>query len=382
MAEAPPISPELRSIVLAIVELQPLADVLRRLAEAALKLTDADYAAIGAYDEDRELQHFETVGITADEHAALPHAPIGAGLIGQFADHAETINVPHLGSHPASAGTPQGHPAMDAFLGVAIRYGPQSLGAFYVTRRPDGDAFTDDDRAQLESLAPYAAIAIRNAEAMEAEQQRNETQAELDRYALRDSIARDLHDDVIQSIYAVGLGLRAGRTSGSEEKDLAIDRAAAELQAVIADLRTYIHHLSSDIDDVTPSDVLIGRLQELATQGARPEWSLDFDVASISIEPAFGRQLYLIIREAISNVRRHATAESASLAVSIDGSMLTVRVVDDGVGFDRAAVPDSAVGLRSIEQRVADLDGSVLIESTLGAGTTITVTVPLMTERD
>ena len=58
-------SPELRSIVLAIVELQPL--------------TDADYAAIGAYDEDRELQHFETVGVTADEQAAMPHAPIVSG---------------------------------------------------------------------------------------------------------------------------------------------------------------------------------------------------------------------------------------------------------------------------------------------------------------
>lgn len=382
MAEAPPISPELRSIVLAIVELQPLADVLRRLAEAALKLTDADYAAIGAYDEDRELQHFETVGITPDEQAAMPHAPIGAGLIGQFANHAETINVSHMSAHPASAGTPQGHPAMDAFLGVAIRYGAQSLGAFYVTRRPDGDEFTDDDRAQLESLAPYAAIAIRNAEAMEAEQQRNETQAELDRYALRDSIARDLHDDVIQSIYAVGLGLHAGRTSSSEEKDLAIDRAGAELQAVIGDLRAYIHQLSSNSVSVTPTDVLIGRLRELATQGTRPEWTLEFDVDGLALDPADGRQLYLIIREAISNVRRHAAAESASLAASIDDSTLTVRVVDDGVGFDRGAVPESAVGLRSIEQRVADLDGSVLIESSLGAGTTITVTVPLTVEGD
>ena len=300
-------------------------------------------------------------------------------MIGLFPDHPETINAEHMSAHPASAGTPQGHPAMDAFLGVAIRYGTQSLGAFYVTRRPDGDTFTDDDRTQL---APYAAITIRNAEAMEAEQLRSETQAELDRYALHNSIARDLHNDVIQSIYAVGLGLRAGRTSSSEEKDLAIDRASAELQAVIGDLRAYIHQLSSDSITVTPADVLIGRLRELATQGTRAEWTLDFDVVGLSIESAIGRQLYLIIREAISNVRRHADAESASLAASIDGAMLTVRVVDDGVGFDRATVPDSTVGLRSIEQRVADLDGSVLIESTLGGGTTVTVTVPLTEARD
>jgi signal transduction histidine kinase len=78
----------------------------------------------------------------------------------------------------------------------------------------------------------------------------------------------------------------------------------------------------------------------------------------------------------ISNVVRHADARSASLSLLNEGETLVIAIRDNGRGFDRSAVPDSAVGLRSIEQRVADLDGSALIESSPGDGTTITATLP------
>ena len=370
-------SPDLRSAVLAIVELQPLETVLRRLASVARALTDADYAAVGAYDDELRLEHFETAGMTNEERAKLPHPPSGSGLIGLFAHEPVTVNVSDGTSHPAAAGTPQGHPPMGPFLGVPVLYGGRTLGAFYVTRLPGRPAFSADEQDQLESLAPYAAIAIRNAEAMELERRRAESQATLDRHAVRDAIARDLHDDVIQAIYAVGLGLRAGRAGDSEAKDRAIDRASAELQAVIADLRAYIHRLSADPDALEPDAMLVERLRELVAQGgSAPAWRLDIELGDHPVEPQLGRQIYLIAREMISNVIRHAAASDAALSLIRDGETLVITIRDNGRGFDRSAVPDSAVGLRSIEQRVADLDGSALIESSPGGGTTITATLP------
>ncbi len=352
--------------------------VLRRLAAVARELTEADYAAIGAYDEDLRLRDFEAVGVSDHERQELRDPPRGAGLLGEFAREQVTINIPDVRSHPLATHSPDGHPEMGAFLGVPVIYGSQSIGAFYVTRRPGLAPFSEEAQAQLESLAPYAAIAIRNAEALELERRRNETQAALDRHAVRDAVARDLHDDVIQSIYAVGLGLRAGRGGDLEAKDQAIDRASVELQAVIADLRAYITRLSADPAALEPAEVLVGRLRELVAQGGQqPVWTLDIDAGREAAEPRLARQIYLIAREMISNVMRHAAAEEASLTLQQEGASLVVTARDNGCGFDRTAVPESAVGLRSIEQRVADLDGSVLIESEPGAGTVITATIPL-----
>ena len=370
-------SPDLRSAVLAIVERQPLEAVLRRLADIARTLTNADHAAVGAYDEELKLEHFETAGLSDEAIAKLPHPPVGEGLIGLFAHHPVTLNVADAPSHPSASGTPEGHFSMGPFLGVPVIYGDRTLGAFYVTRTEKRPPFSDDEQDQLESLAPYAAIAIANAEAMELEQRRAEGVAALDRHAVRDAIARDLHDDVIQAIYAVGLGLRAGRAGDGEAKDQAIDRASAALQAVIADLRAYIHRLGADPDALEPDTMLEERLHELISPGgSEPAWQLEIELGDRPLGPQLGRQIYLIAREMISNVVRHAHAGSASLSLLSEDETLVIAIRDNGRGFDRSAVPDSAVGLRSIEQRVADLDGSALIESSPGKGTTITATLP------
>lgn len=370
-------SPDLSSAVLAIVKRQPLEAVLRRLADIARTLTDADHAAVGAYDEELKLEHFETAGISDDERAMFPHPPTGEGLIGLFAHDSATVNIADAPSHESASGAPDGHPPMGPFLGMPVVYGDRTLGAFYVTRGPGSPSFSDDEQDQLESLAPYAAIAIRNAEAMELEQRRAEGVAALDRHAVRDAIARDLHDDVIQAIYAVGLGLRTGRAGDGEAKDQAIDRASAELQAVIADLRAYIHRLEADPNALEPDTMLEERLYELISHGGSElAWQLDIALGDRQLEPQLGRQIYLIAREMISNVVRHANAKTASLSLLSEGETLVIAVHDNGRGFDRSAVPDSAVGLRSIEQRVADLDGSALIESSPGDGTAITATLP------
>ncbi|MFA7248314.1 MAG: GAF domain-containing protein [Dehalococcoidia bacterium] len=508
-------SPELQAVLLGIIEVQPLDVLLRHLAGAAREMTGSDFAALGAYDDSRRLEHFETVGLSNDERQSLGHPPHGLGLLGEFAIDPRTVNLDDFRHHRASVRMPTHHPDMQAFLGVPLVYGGRVLGAFYVTRKPGGAAFSAEDRAQLEALAPYAAIAIRNARALDAEQRqraaaqaladtaralqevdrpgeaarilvnaagellaghgeavvcwtsaddddtqtaasvpgshleaevlalveaglppgrherpgmlpgtdvtiyvgelpdggelvlaaaipthhgngvhlalrtlhdigvaghahiaRRAAEAALERYALRDGIARDLHDDIIQAIYAIGLGLHRARMRDSITKEEAIEAATTELSAVIADLRAYIGHLTGD--ELPGTALLTERLRSIIDAASSCEWEQRIEMGQEQLNPATERAVYLIARELISNVERHAQARRASLVVRRDAGDIHIEVTDDGIGFDRNSIAPDRVGVRSVEQRAADLGGSLLFETAPGRGTSVSVTIPVV----
>ena len=201
-----------------------------------------------------------------------------------------------------------------------------------------------------------------------------EAEAALERYEERDAIARDLHDDLIQSIYAVGLSLRAALSAQPDEIRRALSKGVDDLSAVIRDLRSFIAQLSAAPPTVSSQEMLAMRIRALLAGISRPTWDIDVDFGGGPLARQLERQLYMIVREAVSNVVRHADAHTASLALRREGDRLRLEVRDDGVGFDRSAVPVDSVGLRSIERRVADLGGSVVIDSAPGHGTSIVAT--------
>lgn len=517
-------SADLRSALLGIIEVQPVTIVLRRLAEAALDLTGADYVAIGAFGPRRELTHFEAHGISPEERGRIAHPPRGVGLIGEFARYPYTVRLDEITEHPASVGFPDGHPPMGPLLGVPLTYGDRAVGAFYVTRRPGAPSFSVEEQAELEAMAPYGAIALMNAQLLE-ERERRARQAEalasialdlqeadgeadtvrtlalalpvlfpvavasavswspdpdepamtvpgpaseelakqlarefgldrhrhahdglkpgaheftewfdehvvslevahvedggqlalavsagqpldlvdrsslaelldlgvvrlailqrrvahdeLERYEVRDAIARDLHDDIIQSVYAAGLALRAARAQDPLSKDEAIDRASAQLNSVIGDLRAFIQQLSAGPEEVEPTELLAARLRSLISERTgQVQWELRDDLSRASLKPGVERQLYLVARELVSNVERHANARHASLTLQQSDDVIELEVRDDGCGFERSEINPDAVGLRSIEQRIAELGGSLLIESARDDGTVARATVP------
>ena len=207
-----------------------------------------------------------------------------------------------------------------------------------------------------------------------SEEERQRLLAQVETQLVRDAVARDLHDEIIQAVYAVGLNLQAARSQDEVSTDQALERARLELGAVIADLRSYIHHLTSGEHAVT--QLLETRLRTLLERRhGTPTWSVAIDLGDTSTA-GLDRELYLIARELISNVERHAGAERASLVLRADDDRFVLEVHDDGRGFDRGAVEADSVGLRSVEQRVAEIDGSVLIESQPGAGTHIVARIP------
>ncbi|MCF3178645.1 GAF domain-containing sensor histidine kinase [Streptomyces polychromogenes] len=148
-----------------------LAQVLRRIVEAAALLVDAEYGALGVIGPDgRRLAQFLTVGLTDDEIAAIGPLPAGHGLLGEVIRHPEPLRLTDLGAHSASHGFPAHHPPMRTFLGVPIRVRDEVFGNLYLTDKRGGVDFDDEDETVITTLSVAAGVAIDNARLYEGSQ--------------------------------------------------------------------------------------------------------------------------------------------------------------------------------------------------------------------
>ncbi|MFJ7776935.1 GAF domain-containing protein [Streptomyces yangpuensis] len=148
-----------------------LAQVLRRIVEAAALLVDAEYGALGVIGPDgRSLAQFLTVGLGDEEIAAIGPLPAGHGLLGEVIRHPEPLRLTDLGAHPSSHGFPAHHPPMRTFLGVPIRVRDEVFGNLYLTDKRGGVDFDTEDETVISTLSVAAGVAIDNARLYEGSQ--------------------------------------------------------------------------------------------------------------------------------------------------------------------------------------------------------------------
>ncbi|MFG2341832.1 GAF domain-containing protein [Streptomyces yangpuensis] len=148
-----------------------LAQVLRRIVEAAALLVDAEYGALGVIGPDgRTLAQFLTVGLGDEEIAAIGPLPAGHGLLGEVIHHPEPLRLTDLGAHPSSQGFPAHHPPMRTFLGVPIRVRDEVFGNLYLTDKRGGVDFDTEDETVISTLSVAAGVAIDNARLYEGSQ--------------------------------------------------------------------------------------------------------------------------------------------------------------------------------------------------------------------
>lgn len=146
----------------AVVSHLDLPDVLRSIVEAAVELVGARYGALGVISEDGGLEQFIHVGMDQQDADLIGHLPEGRGLLGALIDDPRPIRLDHIGADPRSVGFPQGHPAMDSFLGVPIHVRDTVYGNLYLTNQSDG-GFSQEDEQLIRALAATAGFAIDNA---------------------------------------------------------------------------------------------------------------------------------------------------------------------------------------------------------------------------
>ncbi|MGI5253407.1 GAF domain-containing protein [Actinacidiphila glaucinigra] len=161
-----------------------LPQVLRRIAEAAVLLVDAEYGALGVIGDDARLAQFLTVGVGDEQIEAIGPLPSGHGILGELIRHPAPLRLEEIGQHPASYGFPPNHPPMHSFLGVPIRVRDEVFGNLYLTEKRGGKEFDGEDETVLSTLAVAAGVAIDNARLYEEARSRQrwlEANAEITR---------------------------------------------------------------------------------------------------------------------------------------------------------------------------------------------------------
>jgi signal transduction histidine kinase len=351
------------------------ARVLQLIVDRVRELASAEYAALGIVDRDGVIEQFITSGIDPEQRARIGALPRGLGLLGLIIREARSYRIADIGSHPDSYGFPPNHPPMQSFLGVPVTARGAAVGRLYLTNKVGAGEFTEEDQGLVELFALHAGIAIENAR----------LHSQVQRLAIvdeRDRISRDLHDSVIQSIYAQTLALDDVPDLIGEAPDEArqrVDEAIDALHAVIRDLRNFIFGLRPVLLE---SGTLAEGLGHLASELRRnggvevtvESGDADAEAEALPIEVV--AEMLAITREALSNIARHAGASVAvvSLESGADEVRLTIR--DDGRGFD--ATVDAAHGhhgLANMRARSETLGGRFSIDSS-GAGTRIIITLP------
>jgi signal transduction histidine kinase len=351
-----------------------LPEVLHSFLQKAVELAEARYGALGVLDAGHTgLSEFVTVGVSEGVRAAIGHEPQGKGVLGVLIQDPQALRLADLGKHEASVGFPPGHPPMRSFLGVPIMVRGEVYGSLYLCEKQGGE-FTEIDEDVVSALALAAGLAIDKARLYARIR-------ELTLSEERERIARNLHDTVIQRLFAVGLSLQsATRQLGRPEAQDRLQSSIDDLDETIRQIRTTIFAISrsrrvsegglrSEILDLT--DEAAGRL------GLDVRVDFDGPIDS-SVNDETAEHLLVTIREAISNVVRHARASSVEVDVKVDDGSLLLRVVDDGVGIDGASASGGGRGLANLAERAKLLGGGFDVRLGREGGTELTWHVKLL----
>jgi signal transduction histidine kinase len=352
-----------------------LPAMLQRIVQAAVDLVDARYGALGVLDETgTRLTQFITVGIDEETYDAIGHLPEGRGILGLLIVHAKPLRLPDLREHPDSQGFPPHHPPMKSFLGVPIRLRDEVFGNLYLTDKTSAEVFTDVDEELVVGFAGAAGVAIQNAR-LHARVQ------ELVLVEDRERIARDLHDTVVQRLFATGLSLQgaAGLIRGDPET------AARRVQGAIDEIDLTVKHVRSAIFGLEAGgdrnrDGVRTRVLDVVEEagpmlGFEPTVLFEGPVDTATPK-SLAADMLAALGEALSNVARRARAKRIDVVLTADAGELVLRVTDDGIGPPDPDQPRGH-GLDNLATRAARRNGALEIHAANSGGTVVEWRVPI-----
>lgn len=296
--------------------------------------------------------------------------PEGHSISGDVIRTGHPVVLTNAGNHERAFQPMVRVGGMGHWIFLPLRAGKQAFGTLSVAHKLSGRPFSDEEARLLASFADQVSIGFEYARA----------RADAERLAIlddRERIAKELHDGIIQSLFAVGMGLQGAATISAEEQTAGrIELAVEEIDRVIRDLRNYIFGLRPGILADRQLDQalrqLAGEVGEKA--GISVEVDVDPDVAARLASQA--SDVIQLAREALSNTSRHAQARSLRLKLSGSGRAAVLEIVDDGRGFDPRTVR-AGQGLGNLRTRARALQGTARITSAPGRGTKVRITLPL-----
>ncbi|QZS56320.1 GAF domain-containing sensor histidine kinase [Rhodococcus opacus] len=344
------------------------AEVLQVITDDALSLTDADSAFL-AVPDDPDIPSDEVTELVVTASAGTVSARIGRTIplegstSGEAFRERTPLRVNALAFDPGfETGTRFG-PA----LALPLRATQSVAGVLVVLRHADAAPFTEDQLALMSGFADQAAVALQLANSQRR-------MHELDVLSDRDRIARDLHDHVIQRLFAVGLSLQSTlQRAKSPEVKQRLGQSVDDLHDIVRDIRTAIFDLHGGSGAVTQ---FRRRLHEIiaeitADSGLRTTVHMSGPLSVI--DAVLAEHAEAVLREALSNAVRHAAAGTVTVSISVYDD-LVIEVADDGKGFPEGV---SRSGLDNLAARAQEVNGRFTIDTTPGGGTTLRWSAPL-----
>ncbi|WP_319460914.1 GAF domain-containing sensor histidine kinase [Micromonospora sp. RTP1Z1] len=340
-------------------------DALTLVARRAREVAEAELALVLLYDEDEGQFTVEVVD-GADERAQELVGAVLPAAETSFA--AEVTERRHTLLDDLAQAAPWPTPVIAGPAVVSPLAAADTLhGVLVIAHRPDSPRVAEDDVAMLGSFAGQAALAMERARG----QEERELLVVLED---RERIARDLHDVVIQRLFATGLQLQsAAPMNARPEVAKRINAAVDDLDATIRDIRRTIFELRTPMSAALRTEIREAIEVAAESLGYRPGLELTGPIDS-AVPDALRPELTAVLREALSNAVRHAHADRVTVAVKVDAGWVSVTVTDDGVGCEPEAARSGLVNLR---ERAELLGGDFQLSRVIPHGTEVRWSVPL-----
>lgn len=343
-------------------------EALELIAQRAMELVDADLATIaipgsdasdltiaaaaGAHASDILGTTFPRDDSLSGEAMAAGRAMLVEDVSAADAAHQPIVRIGEVG------------PAM--FVPLA-----GGLGTLAVANHRGGRSFDDDEVQLIQTFATQAVVAL--------EYERAQRQAQrLLVMEDRERIGKELHDGVIQSLFAVGMGLQgAAAMSTDPETAKRLDDAVAEIDGAIRDLRNYIFGLRPGILADRQLDQALRELARNFEERTEVVTVVDVDADVAAALAARAADVVQMAREALSNVGRHAQASTCRVSLRRQGASAVLEVDDDGRGFADSDAAAGGQGLDNLRTRAEALGGAASVATSAASGTTVTIELPL-----
>jgi signal transduction histidine kinase/ligand-binding sensor protein len=354
----------LQRVAAALLRKVSLGEVLEIVCTEAQQLTGASGSAILLVEDDEWLRVARSTGTAS---APFDRIPVEGSLAGIAVRRDEPFLTNDLGSE-AYRDFRDGRPG--AFLAMPLHANGSVIGVLEVVDKPGG--FAKDDTRIISLFASQAAINIEHARL-------NQQAGQLAVLEERQRLARELHDSVVQSLYSMTLYADAAALAfAAGKKDVTVNH----LQELRDTARGAMHDMRLLIFELHPPALeregLVAALQvRLAAVEARAGLQTELAVEGARRLPiVIEQELYRIAEGALNNVVKHARAQHVTVRLRFTDQVVCLQVCDDGMGFDPLTARSAGgMGLRSFEERAANVGGRVTLESGPGEGTTVTVVI-------
>jgi len=360
-------------------ELTRIFDLGRLLEKVAELLREGfQYENVQIFWVDRENNAIEVravAGLMAGKVPVGTHRPLDHGIAAWVARTGQTALCNDVREDPR-------HNPVDGFetaaeLAVPVMVKEETVAVINVDSTGT-NIFDGSDVKTLETLAGQLAVAMENINLLLQQQDQSQRLAVADE---RDRIGRDLHDGVIQSMYAVGLTLEDISSQAGEEPETVQPR----LEGVVDDLNQVIGDIRRYIMDLRPTELQGRRLEEalVSLVGYLEDRAGVAVTVNLNLDPSLLPERYFvniwhILQESFSNIEKYAHAEKVSVSLAVSDGDIRLTIADDGAGFDpETAELGRGYGLPNIKDRAERLGGVLHITSSPGGGTTLDIKVPV-----